>query len=107
MFALNPALILHGSTAEIGYAIVTILISGAYLSWAAEGSMGALQITRVERIAALVLALVTGTSTLWVGSASPLNIGVIAAGLGLMFAFAKFAARRTGAAAVAAAKSGD
>jgi TRAP-type uncharacterized transport system fused permease subunit len=94
LFALNPALILHGSLTEITYAIVTVLISGAFLSWAAEGSMGSVGISKPERIAALVLALIIGSSTIWVGGGSPFNLGVIAAGIGLILLFPRLAARR-------------
>jgi TRAP transporter 4TM/12TM fusion protein len=94
LFALNPALILHGTLTEIAYAIVTVVISGAFLSWAAEGSMGSVGISKPERIAALVLALIIGSSTIWVGGGSPFNIGVVAAGIGLILLFPRLAARR-------------
>lgn len=94
MFALNPALILHGTPTEIGYAVATVVISGAYLSWAAESSIGATPISRGERLAGLVLALVIGSSTLWAGSDSVVNIAVIAAGIALILAFRRFAGKR-------------
>jgi TRAP transporter 4TM/12TM fusion protein len=94
LFALNPALILHGTLTEIAYAIVTVVISGAFLSWAAEGSMGSVGMSKPERIAAFLLALIIGSSTIWVGGGSPFNIGVIAAGMGLILLFPKLAARR-------------
>jgi TRAP transporter 4TM/12TM fusion protein len=94
IFALNPALILHGSPTEIAYAVATVLLSGAYLSWAAESSMGATPLTPFDRIAALMLAFIIGASTLWLGAASHANLGVIAAGIGLILLFQRIAAQR-------------
>jgi len=94
MFALNPALILHGSVTEIFYAVSTVVLSGAYLAFAAESAIGAVFLTRVERPIALVLALVIGSSTVWLGSDTPLNLAVLAAGCALMFLFRRFAAER-------------
>lgn len=95
IFALNPALILLGSTTEIAYAISTVVLSGAYLSWAAEGAIGAILLNRLERLGALVLALVIGTATLWLGSDSIFNIAVLIAGGGLILLFRKAAANRS------------
>jgi TRAP-type uncharacterized transport system fused permease subunit len=94
IFALNPALILHGTWTEIFYATTTVLLSGAYLSWAAEGSVGATVLTRAERLLALVLALAIGSSTLWLGAAAHTNLAVLAAGAALALALRKFAAAR-------------
>jgi TRAP-type uncharacterized transport system fused permease subunit len=97
LFALNPALILHGTILEIVFAIATVVLSGAYLSWAAEGSLGALRLTQAERIAALALAVVIGTATLWLGTDSLLNLAVLAAGGVLIFLFRRNAATRSAA----------
>jgi TRAP-type uncharacterized transport system fused permease subunit len=94
LFVLNPALILYGSISQIAYAISTVVLSGAYLSWAAEGSVGAHLMKRGERIAALILAVAIGTSTLWLGTDSPLNLAVLAAGGILIFAFRRMAVAR-------------
>jgi TRAP-type uncharacterized transport system fused permease subunit len=94
LFVLNPALILYGSWSEIGYAISTVVLSGAYLAWAAEGSVGEYLLSRIERILALVLAVAIGTSTLWLGRDAVLNLAVLAAGLLLVFAFRRMAAAR-------------
>jgi len=94
LFVLNPALILYGSWSEIGYAISTVVLSGAYLAWAAEGSVGEYLLSKIERILALVLAVAIGTSTLWLGRDSVLNLAVLAAGLLLVFAFRRLAAAR-------------
>jgi TRAP-type uncharacterized transport system fused permease subunit len=99
IFVLNPALIMHGSLTEILYATGTVLVSGAYLSWAAEGAMGALPLTGSERIAALLLAISIGTSTIWLGGASPLNIVTILLGIVIIIAFPRLAAARKRAAA--------
>jgi TRAP transporter 4TM/12TM fusion protein len=97
LFALNPALILHGTILEIVFAIATVVLSGAYLSWAAEGSLGALRLTQAERIGALALAVVIGTATLWLGTDSLLNLAVLAAGGVLIFLFRRNAATRSAA----------
>jgi len=94
MFVLNPALLLYGSVTEILYAVATIVLSGAYLSWAAEGSVGEYLLSRAERALTLVLALAIGTSTLWLGTESAFNLAVLAAGLLLIFAFRRMAAAR-------------
>jgi TRAP-type uncharacterized transport system fused permease subunit len=94
LFALNPALILQGSATEIVYAISTVVLSGAYLSWAAEGSVGVTRLTHVERICALLLAAAVGTATLWLGSDSVFNVAVLAVGCGLILLFRRVAANR-------------
>jgi TRAP transporter 4TM/12TM fusion protein len=99
IFVLNPALIMHGSLTEILYATGTVPVSGAYLSWAAEGAMGALPLAGSERIAALLLAISIGTSTIWLGGASPLNIVTILLGIVIIIAFPRLAAARKRAAA--------
>ncbi len=95
LFVLNPALLLYGSTVEILYAISTVVLSGAYLAWLAEGSIGAIRLTRVERIGALLLAAAIGTATLWLGSDSPFNVAVLAAGACLILLFRRVAANRS------------
>jgi hypothetical protein len=94
LFALNPALILYGSATEIVYAISTVVLSGAYLSWAAEGSIGVIRLTGPERIGALLLATAIGTATLWLGVDSPFNLAVLAAGGLLIVLFRRAAATR-------------
>lgn len=94
IFALNPALLLFGSPLEIFYAVTTVLLSGFYLASAAEGSIGAAPLTRIERIAALVSAFVIGSSTVWLGTASYANLGVLAVGVGLILLFRRISAAR-------------
>jgi TRAP transporter 4TM/12TM fusion protein len=98
VFALNPALILHGTVAEVIFAVATVLLSGAYLSWAAERGIGRVPLTTAERVLSLALAFVIGTATLWLGPASPLNLGVVAAGVVLAFVFHRLASGRVRAA---------
>ena len=95
LFVLNPALLLIGSATEVLYAIATVVLSGAYLAWAAEGSVAAIVLTRAERIGVLALAGAIGTSTLWLGTDSPLNLVVLAAGGALVLGFRRFAGSRT------------
>jgi len=99
IFALNPALILIGSPLEVVFAVTTVLMSAAFLSWAAESSVGAIPMTQAERIAALVLALGIGSSTLAFGPASLANFAVLIAGGLLILAFSRFANGRVRAAA--------
>jgi TRAP transporter 4TM/12TM fusion protein len=94
MFVLNPALLLHGSAMEILYAVATVGLSGAFLAFAAERSIGAIPLRRGEQIAAFVLAGVVGTSTLWLGGASPLNLMVVLVASALIATFPRFAAGR-------------
>jgi hypothetical protein len=74
--------------------VTTVLLSGFYLAAAAEGSTGATPLTRIERIAALVLAFVIGSSTVWLGTASYANLGVLAVGVGLILLFRRISAAR-------------
>jgi TRAP transporter 4TM/12TM fusion protein len=99
LFVLNPALILYGSFSQIGYAISTVVLSGAYLAWAAEGSVGEHRMSPVERLAALILAVAIGTATLWLGTESPFNLAVLAAGGLLLAGFVRRSAGRKRAAA--------
>jgi TRAP transporter 4TM/12TM fusion protein len=94
IFALNPALILIGSVTEIVYAVSTVVLSGAYLSWATEGAIGKILMTRVERAGALLLAAVIGTATLWLGSDSIFNLAVLTSGGVLILLFRRAAASR-------------
>jgi TRAP-type uncharacterized transport system fused permease subunit len=91
IFALNPALILIGSPIEVVFAVATVLMSAAFLSWAAESSVGAIPMTQMERIAAVVLALGIGSSTLAFGPASLANLAVLIAGGLLILGFSRFA----------------
>jgi TRAP-type uncharacterized transport system fused permease subunit len=93
-FALNPALILHGTWLEIFYAISTVTLSGAYLSWSAEGSIGAPVLSRWERIFCLGAAFLIGSSTLWLGTASPFNLAILIGGTALAFALHRMASAR-------------
>jgi TRAP transporter 4TM/12TM fusion protein len=94
LFALNPALILYGSETEIVFVVLTTVLSGAYLSWSAGGSLSAIRLSRFERCVALGIAVAIGTSTLWLGSASPWNIAVVAAGIGCAYLFWRSAGSR-------------
>lgn len=94
LFVLNPALLLHGSAIEIVYAIASVALSGAFLAWAAESSMGSIPLNRAERFGSFVLAAVIGTSTLWLGSDSPGVPGLILAALGFIVLFPRLAAIR-------------
>jgi TRAP-type uncharacterized transport system fused permease subunit len=87
IFALNPALVLVGSPLEIVFAVATVLMSAAFLSWTAESSLGAIPLTQLERAAGLVLALGIGSSTLAFGPASLANLAVLVVGGVVILAF--------------------
>jgi TRAP transporter 4TM/12TM fusion protein len=94
IFALNPALIMVGSPLEVVFAVTTVLMSAAFLSWAAESSVGAIPMRPLERIASLVLAFALGCSTLLFGSASLANLAALAIGGIIILAFCRVASGR-------------
>ncbi|HTS90355.1 MAG TPA: TRAP transporter fused permease subunit [Stellaceae bacterium] len=94
VFALNPALLLHGSVVEILYAVATVALSGTWLSWGSEGSIGAARVGLLARLVLLAGALVIGSSTIWLGPASPSNLLVLAIGLALVAAIHRLSAGR-------------
>ncbi|MPZ58162.1 MAG: TRAP transporter fused permease subunit [Rhizobiales bacterium] len=94
IFALNPALILVGSPLEVLFAVMTVLLSAAFLSWAAESSLGAIPLTTPERIVSLIFAFSTGSSTLVFGSGSLANLAVLIAGGLIIAAFCKLSSGR-------------
>lgn len=94
VFALNPALLLRGSWVEIAYVIATVVLSGAYLSWGSEGSIGACGVGVIARLLLLAGALVIGSATIWLGPASPANLAVLAVGIVLAVAIYKLSALR-------------
>jgi hypothetical protein len=73
------------------YAVATVLMSAAFLARAAESSDGAIPMTQKERIAALLLALGIGSSTLAFGPASLANFAVLIVGGLLILGFSRFA----------------
>jgi TRAP transporter 4TM/12TM fusion protein len=101
IFALNPALILIGSPLEIVFAVATVLMSAAFLSWTAESSLGAIPLTSSERVAGLLLALGIGSSTLAFGPASLANLAVLIGGGLIILAFSRLANGRVRMAAQA------
>jgi TRAP transporter 4TM/12TM fusion protein len=101
IFALNPALIMVGSPLEVIFAVTTVLMSAAFLSWAAESSVGAIPLRSLERTASLVLAFAIGSSTLAFGSASLANLAVLIAGGLVILAFCRISGGRVRMAAQA------
>jgi TRAP transporter 4TM/12TM fusion protein len=94
IFALNPALILIGTPLEMFYAVTTVLLSAAFLSWAAESSVGAIPLSSAERALAALFALGIGCSTLVFGGGSIANLAVLVAGGLALFAFTRLARQR-------------
>jgi TRAP transporter 4TM/12TM fusion protein len=101
IFALNPALIMIGSPIEVAFAVMTVLLSAAFLSCAAESSLGAIPLTPLERILSLIIALGIGCSTLTFGSGSYANLVVLIVGGLIIVAFWKLTAGRVRAPAPA------
>lgn len=74
IFVLNPALLGHGSAIEVVYAVLTVAMSAALIGWAVEGCLGSRALNRGCRSLLLSAGLIVGTSTLWAGSDSAVNL---------------------------------
>ena len=84
LWCYNPALLLDGSGIEIGYAIATALVAAVLM---AKGLQGGLRIGRSGlplSIALVFGAVFAGGSTVWFGSASPANLVILLASIGLI-----------------------
>src|SRR5690606_500912 len=86
VFVLNPALLLEGSPLAVVLAIATVLMSGAWIAWGTEGTIGARPIRGATRALLLAGSFVLGSSTIWLGPESPAIFAVLAAGLALTWA---------------------
>ena len=106
VFVLNPALLWQDTLVAGAIASVSVIVSGAMLGFAAEGTVGGRSLGKAARLTVLAAALATGTSTLWLGAHSWLNLLVSAAGIVLTVAAAHTAATAENAKAAKAAKAG-
>lgn len=86
VFALNPALLGHGSAVEVAYAVLTVTMSAALIGWAVEGCLGSRALNGGCRVLLLCAGLIAGTSTLWAGSDSALNLVALLVSAGLAWA---------------------
>jgi TRAP transporter 4TM/12TM fusion protein len=96
VFVLNPALLLSGSWLAVTLAIASVVLSAALIAWATEGSFGAVLLGWPARSAMAAAALLIGTSTIWFGRESFLNVVLIGAGTALMWIIVKFEPRKAG-----------
>lgn len=94
IFVLNPALLLEGTPLAIVLAVATVLLSGAWIAWGTEGSIGARRVGAGLRAVLLAGALVIGSATIWLGPESLFNVIVLAAGLALTWLLYAVSPRR-------------
>jgi len=80
VFVLNPALLLHGTALASLYAIATVVLSGAMIAWAAEGTIGRAIIGAPARLVLLLAALLLGLSTILLGTESVWNLAALLGG---------------------------
>jgi TRAP transporter 4TM/12TM fusion protein len=83
LWCYNPALLLDGSASEIAYAIATALLAATLMAKGMQGGWQSRRFGSLVSAALVVGAVVAGGSTVWFGSASPLNLIVLAAGIAL------------------------
>lgn len=92
VFVLNPALLWQDTLAAGLLATVSVVLSGAMLSWAAEGSLGSRPLAAAARTGLLAAALIVGSATVWWGAHAWGVLGVCAAGVGLVLALRHWSA---------------
>jgi TRAP transporter 4TM/12TM fusion protein len=92
VFVLNPALLWQDTLAAGLLATVSVVLSGAMLGWAAEGSLGSRPMSAAARAVLLVAALFVGSATVWWGAHAWGVLGVCAAGAGLVLALRHWSA---------------
>lgn len=89
VFAVNPALILHGTPLEIGVSVLTVAVAGFLLAEvlssprAYGGGLG--------RIAAGIASVAIGASTAFLAPSSPAALAVALAAIPLAWGFTRFA----------------
>jgi TRAP-type uncharacterized transport system fused permease subunit len=86
LWVYNEALILEGSPAEIVYVITSAIVAAVLIG-------RGMQTARMQHVAKLALgtalcaaALAVGSSSIWLGSDSPVTLAVAAAGVALFLA---------------------
>ena len=92
VFVLNPALLWQDTLAAGLLATVSVVLSGAMLGWAAEGSLGSRPLAAAARTGLLAAALIVGSATVWWGAHAWGVLGVCAAGVGLVLALRHWSA---------------
>ncbi|MEZ5741790.1 MAG: TRAP transporter fused permease subunit [Burkholderiaceae bacterium] len=91
VFVLNPALLWQDTLAAGLLAAGSVILSGAMLGWAAEGSLGARPMGAIARVVLLAGALLVGSSTVWLGAHSWWVLPISAAGAALVLALRRMA----------------
>ncbi|MGD8339134.1 MAG: TRAP transporter fused permease subunit [Gammaproteobacteria bacterium] len=84
LWCYNPALLLDGSWLEIVYVVATALIAAGMMAWGLQGRSRTARFAVLRGGVLVVAAVVFGGSTVWLGPASPANLGVIAAGAAIL-----------------------
>jgi TRAP transporter 4TM/12TM fusion protein len=83
LWCYNPALLLDGSWYEIGYAVATALVAAVLMAKGMQGGWRNSRFGLLISIGIVVAAILAGGSTIWFGKASPVNLIVLLAGVGL------------------------
>lgn len=86
LWCYNPALLLDGSWPEVAYAIATALLAATLMAEGLQGVRKAGRWAMVRRGGLVIGGVAAGGSTIWLGSASPVNLVVLVAGIGLIAA---------------------
>lgn len=74
LFVLNPALLMQGSWSEIVIVVITAIVSGGLLARAVDPPEGAGIWVIVGSVLLFALALAVGSSTIWIGTNTPLAL---------------------------------
>jgi hypothetical protein len=96
VFVLNPALLWQDTLTAGLLATVSVILSGAMLGWAAEGSLGSRPLSATARTTLLAAALLVGSATVWLGAHAWSVLWVCAAGVALVLALRQGSATATG-----------
>jgi TRAP transporter 4TM/12TM fusion protein len=83
LWCYNPALLLDGSWSEIAYAIATALVAAVLMAKGMQGGWRNSRFGLLVGVGIVFAAILTGGSTVWFGSTSPVNVIVLLAGIGL------------------------
>lgn len=84
LWCYNPALLLDGSWLEIVFAIATALIAALLLARGMQGGWRSGYRGALAPAGLVLLAIAAGSSTVWLGSASWLNLLVVLLGFGVV-----------------------
>jgi TRAP transporter 4TM/12TM fusion protein len=86
LWCYNPALIGDGTWLGIAYAVGTALLAALLIARGLQGSGGrGRRVTIGQSVVLIPAAVVVAASTIWTGGQSPLNLGIAAGGIVLLF----------------------